>query len=54
VIGVTELEGVVQGHVAGWEIVWSGSHVTRVRSLGGVGVFEDLTPPHNLVIALMF
>jgi hypothetical protein len=27
----------------GWVIVWSGSHLTGVRSWSGVGVFEGLT-----------
>jgi hypothetical protein len=36
VIGVTEFEGVVRGHGAGWMNVWLGSHVTRVRSWSGV------------------
>jgi hypothetical protein len=41
--GMMELESVVQGHGTGWVIVWSGSHVARVRSWNRVGVFKDLT-----------
>jgi hypothetical protein len=38
-IRVTELESVVQDHGAGWVSVWSGSHVTRVRSWSRVWGF---------------